>query len=251
MSPGSLSPVQSLSRALTLPFGLVAKARHARAVHPQGFLCRGTWTVDRSHPLAAGVPLLQEGAAFEVLARASRGIGLPQTVGDFLAVAVRVHDAHGPGDHQDLLFNTSANVPVVHHLFLPARRWFAQDYSTCLPYRTAAGTLLLGLRPPAVEGPGPSLDELRDVVRDGVEYALTICGPLGHFEPIGTLRLHGLVDPAEGDIDFDPFLTGGGLEPALAWLQTVRGEAYRWSRRGRRAPREPRIDPGPDRGPAT
>jgi hypothetical protein len=248
MSSPSKIPTQLLSRVLTLPFGLVAKARHARAVHPQGFLCRGTWTVDRTHPLAGNSPLLREGARYEVLARCSRGLGLPQTMGDFFAVAVRLVDAHGPGRHQDFLINTSADIPVVHHVFLPARRWFAQDYSTCLPYRTDAGTLLLGLRPPDEDGPGPSVDAMRDRVAAGVDYALTVAGPLGHFEPVGTLHLEGLLDPAEGDVDFDPFITGGGLEPAPAWLQTVRSEAYRWSRRGRRAPETPRMRPAPDPG---
>ncbi|MCW2958898.1 MAG: hypothetical protein JWP18_1701 [Solirubrobacterales bacterium] len=244
-SPGR-TPTQRLSRVLTIPFGVVARARHARAVHPQGFLCRGTWTVDRTTPLAGNSPLLRAGARYDVLARASRGLGLPQQMGDFFAVAVRLVDAHGPGRHQDFLLNTSADIPVVHHVFLPARRWFAQDYSTCLPYRTDAGTLLLGLRPPAEEGPGPSLDDMRDRVAGGVRFGLTIAGAFGRFEPIGTLHLHSLVDPAEGDVDFDPFITGGGLEPAPAWLQTVRSEAYRWSRRGRDAPEQPRIEPAPD-----
>ncbi len=248
MSPASpsLTPTQVLGRALTVPFGVVARARRARAVHPQGFLCHGTWTVDRTHPQAGSAPLLRAGARYDVLARCSRGLGLPQGWGDFFAVAVRLVDAHGPGRHQDFLINTSADVPVVHHVFLPARRWFAQDYSTCLPYRTDAGTLLIGLRPPDEEGPGPSLDAMRARVAEGVQYALTVTGPLGHFEPVGTLRLQGLLDPAAGDVDFDPFITGGGLEPAPAWLQTVRSEAYRWSRRGRDAPEKVRLTPAPD-----
>lgn len=240
------APTQALSRALTLPFGLVAKARSARAVHPQGFLCRGTWTIDRTHPLAGDVSLLHAGARHDVLARCSRGIGLPQNVGDFFAVAVRLVDAHGPGHHQDFLVNSSVDLPLAHHLFLPARRWFSQDHSTCLPYRTDAGTLLIGLRPPDEAGPGPSLDEMRDRVAGGVDYAVTIAGSLGRFEPVGTLHLEGVLDPSEGDADFDPSITGGGLEPAPAWLQTVRGEAYRWSRRGRHAPADPRAMPARD-----
>lgn len=235
-----------LRRTLTAPFGAIAAARHARAFHPQGFLCEGTWRVSRSVPVTTGVPLLDAGSEHRVLARPSRGIGLPETIGDLLAIAVRVVDAHGPGRPQDLLLNTSADVPVLHHLFLPAPRWFAQSYSSCLPYRTPGGVVLIGLLPPDARGPGPSLQEMRDAVTAGVRFGIAVAVPLGRWQRIGELELRGLVDPRRGDVDFEPFVNcGGGLEPAPSWLQSVRSEAYRWSRRGRGAPTSPRLEPGP------
>lgn len=242
--PRPTTPARVVRRGLAAPFGALAAARRARAFHPQGFLCHGTWTVTRTVPAAARVPLLREGAHHDVLARPSRGIGLPEAVGDFLAIAVRLQDAHGPGRPQDLLLNSSVDLPVLHHLFLPAPRWFAQSFSSCLPYGTPDGTVLIGLLPPAGRGPGPSLDELRAAIMHGLDLGIAVAGPLRRWERVGTLRLHGLVDPSAGDVDFDPLThCGGGLEPAPQWLQAVRSEAYRVSRRGRRAPDTPRVRP--------
>lgn len=231
---------------MTAPFALVSAARRARAFHPQGFLCHGTWKVERALPATTAVPVLQPGPPRPVIARPSRGVGLPESIGDFLAVAVRIVDAHGSGRPQDLLLNSSADAPVLHHAFLPAPRWFAQSYSSCLPYRTPAGTLLVGLLPPDERGPGPGLDDMQAAVDAGVRFGIAVAAPLGRWERIGELHLQGLVDPAQGDVDFEPILNcGGGLTPAPAWLQTVRSEAYRWSRRGRHAPSAPRREVEP------
>lgn len=240
-----LSPARVARRAATAPFGLVAAARGARAVHPQGFLCRGRWRITDEHAAAAGVPLLQRGADLEVLARPSRGAGLPERVGDFLAIAVRLVDAHGPGRPQDLLMNTTLDLPVAHHLFLPAPRWYAQSYSTCLPYTTDAGaTLLVGLLPPDEAGPGPSVDAMRRAVAEGTTFRIALATPLRRFAPIGELRLDEVVGPDAGDVDFEPLVNcGGGLHPAPAWLQRIRSEAYLRSRRGRHGPVTPRTRP--------
>lgn len=231
-------------RLLGAPFGAVARLRGARAVHPQGFLCRGTWSIDTALAITEGVPALGPGARFDVVARPSRGAGLPQRIGDFLAIAVRLVDANGPGRPQDLLMNSSVDVPVLHHAFLPAPRWFAQSYSTCLPYAVPGGALLIGLLPPAERGPDPSLDGLRERVSRGVTFGVAIAEPLGRWQRIGELRLDELTDAAAGDIDFEPVVnTGPSLSPAPAWLQRMRSAAYASSRRGRAAPRRPRVTP--------
>jgi hypothetical protein len=118
--------------------------------------------------------------------------------------SVRLLDAYGPGLDQDLLINASADLPVAHNVFLPAPRWFAQSYSTCLPYRAGAGLVVVGLLPPDRRGPGPSLDAMRAAL-------------------------------SNADVSFDPWNTGGGLLPAT-WLNRLRREAYRQSRLGRGAP---------------
>src|SRR5829696_5456262 len=222
-----------LERALALPFRAGSALRGARIFHPEGFLCDGGWAIDRDSRLAPHAEALRAGARHEVLARVSRGAGFPDSVPDFYAVAVRLIDAYGHGAHQDLLINASSGLPVVHHLFLPAPRWFAQTYSTCLPYRAGAGQFVIGLLPPRERGPGPPLAAMRVAVAAGVELGIALASPLGRFERVGTLRLH--APHAGGDTPFDPWHTGGGLEPAT-WLNRIRREAYAQSRRGRGLP---------------
>ncbi|MCW3012051.1 MAG: hypothetical protein JWO90_2455 [Solirubrobacterales bacterium] len=235
----------ALATVTTLPFRAISAARGARAVHPQGFVCRGRWTVERASPLAPDATVLRPGASYDVLARVSRGAGLPSAVGDFYGIAVRLLDAHGPGRHQDVLANASADLPLVHHVFLPAPRWYAQAYSTCLPYDAGAGPIVLGWLPPDRRGPGPSLDAMRDEVRRGAGFGIAVAALLGRFTEVGRLVLDGLVDPGDGDVDFDPTrFTGGGLRP-VGLLNRLRGPAYANSRRGRGAPRVPRALPAP------
>jgi hypothetical protein len=222
-----------LERAIAVPFRAGSALRGARIVHPEGFLCDGEWAIERDSPLAPRAEALRAGARYGVLARVSRGAGLPQAVPDFYAIAVRLLDAYGPGSHQDLLINASSGLPVLHHLFLPAPRWFTQTYSTCLPYRAGAAPFVIGLLPPRERGPGPPLAEMRAAVQAGVELGIALAPPLGRFARVGTLRLRAPHDG--GDTPYDPWNTGGGLEPAT-WLNRIRREAYAQSRRGRGLP---------------
>jgi hypothetical protein len=226
-----------LRTVASLPFRALAAARGARAFHPQGFLCRGTWTVERTSPLAPGAQVLQAGAEHPCIVRLSRGAGLPEWLPDVYGISVRLEDAYGPGRHQDLLINSSADLPVVHHVFLPSPRWYGQSHSTCLPYRAGAGLVLIGLQPPRRRGPEPSVDAMRAEVARGTSYGIAVAASLGRWEPIGTLALRDPLAPEFGDVDFDPWNTGGGLVPAT-WLNRWRREAYRQSRLGRGAPAE-------------
>ena len=226
-----------LRTVASLPFRLLSAARGARAFHPQGFLCRGTWSVDRTSPLAPGAAVLRAGAEHPCIVRLSRGAGLPEWLPDVFGISVRLQDAYGPGRHQDLLINSSADLPGVHHVFLPAPRWYSQSHSTCLPYRAGAGLVVIGLMPPGGSGPGPALDAMRTEVARGTTYGIGVAAPLGRWQPIGTLALREPLGPEAGDVDFDPWNTGGGLVPAT-WLNRLRREAYRQSRLGRGAPAE-------------
>jgi hypothetical protein len=224
--------------AVALPFRLGSALRGARVFHPKGFLCRGSWEIEQSSAMTPQATVLRAGARHAVIARASRGAGLPERMGDFFGVAVRLVDAYGPGRHQDLLMNSSSGLPVLHHLFLPAPRWFSQSYSTCLPYRAGANSFVIGLLPPSRRGPGPSLGAMRAAIDDGVTFGIAVTGSLGRWTRLGALRLFEPLPPEAGDVDFDPWNTGGGLVPAT-WLNRLRREAYRQSRRARGRPAEP------------
>jgi hypothetical protein len=225
----------ALESAIALPFRVGSAVRGARIFHPKGFLCGGSWEVDRAAEPADGAQVLAVGARHDVVARVSRGAGLPEALPDFLGIAVRLVDAYGPGRHQDLLLNASSSLPVLHHLFLPAPRWFSQSYSTCLPYRAGGRPFLIGLLPPREPGPDPSLAAMRAAVEEGVSFGIALSTPLGRWRRIGTLRLQVPLPPGADDVDYDPWHTGGNLTPAT-WLNRIRREAYRQSRLARGRP---------------
>jgi hypothetical protein len=225
----------ALEAAIAVPFRLGSALRGARIFHPRGFLCHGVWEVEIASVLTSDAIVFRPGARHDVVARLSRGVGLPEALPDFFGIAVRLVDAYGPGSHQDLLLNASSGLPLLHHLFLPAPRWFAQSYSTCLPYRSGSKPFLIGLLPPPDRGPAPPLIAMRAAVQTGVAFGIAVAGPLGRWKPVGTLELHSPISPDAGDVDFDPWNTGGGLVPAT-WLNRIRREAYRQSRRARGRP---------------
>ncbi len=63
--------------------------------------------------------------------------------------------------HQDLLLVTSADLPLVHHIFLPADDVQKRPYTSSLPYRAGADTFLVGALPNA--------DSARPEGKDGLD----------------------------------------------------------------------------------
>ncbi len=193
-----------------------------------------------------GAPLLDAPGRHPAVVRLSRGAGLPDALPDTLGLAVRLCDVHGPGRHQDLLMNTSADAPLAHHLILPAPGgWFAQSYSSVLPYRVGGALRLFGALPvspppPAAGAPRGSLRELdAALARGGVAFDLALAPLGGRLAPVGRLVL-GARLPAHvaEEIRFSPWHTGGGIRPAGP-LQGTRRPAYRGSQRGRVTARTP------------
>ncbi len=186
-----------------------------------------------------GAPLLDAPGRHPAVVRLSRGAGLPDALPDTLGLAVRLCDVHGPGLHQDLLMNTSADAPLVHHLILPAPRgWFAQSYSSVLPYRIGGALRLFGALPasppPDVAVPPGSLRELdAALARGGVAFHLALAPLGGRLAPFGHLALgERLPARVAEEIRYSPWHTGGGIAPAGPF-QGTRRPAYRGSQRGR------------------
>ncbi|WP_431902988.1 hypothetical protein [Amycolatopsis thermoflava] len=171
-------------------FGALARLRHARVFHPRGVLLRGTLET-----LAPGeLPLPPSGP---VVARLSKGAGLPRGMPDILGLALRIPTDDGPWD----LTLASASARV---LLRPARGWRRAVFSSLVPYRVAAG-----LRWILAEVDGPATPVAR----------IELDPPLGDGER-----------PS-----FDPMLhspPGARLYPD--WLSRLREPAYQGSRAGRR-----------------
>ena len=209
--------------------------RGKRVFHPDGDAYLATFTVpDRPKP--TGVPLFDEPGPKRALVRASRAAGLPEPLPDALGLAIRLQDAHGPGHHQDFLLITSANLPVAHHLIVPALGgFFGHSYSSLLPYRIGGALRLVGAMPVDHE-PARSLDALAAAARAGeARFDLALAAVGGRFRKVGRIQLGERLAPEAGEaLRFNPWHTGGGITPAGP-LQTLRGAAYRGSQAGRRA----------------
>jgi hypothetical protein len=120
-----------LGSAAAAGFGSLARARHDRALHPEGVVWAATTTFVRA---VAGVPALSGAGEIDSLLRLSRAIGLPTALPDILGLALRLHDLHGPGRSQDLLL-ASSPAPPMHAMLAPARSFERAWFTSLLPYR--------------------------------------------------------------------------------------------------------------------
>lgn len=190
---------------------LLAEVRSTdKPLHPHGRLRTGR--LERlGNPEPVGVPWLDRTGTDEVLARTSRAIGLPSPLPDIHGLAVRV-----PVDDEyaDLLFATTAWNRVGRHVLVPTMG-AGPSLTTLLPYRTAAGPVVIGAR------------------QSGSSYDLSWATVGGGWHRFAELRLS---EPAAPDavVSFDPVLNRPpGLTP-YAWVTALRERAYATARAHRR-----------------
>jgi hypothetical protein len=157
-----------------------------------------------------------------VVLRFSRSIGLPPPSPDILGLAVRIVDAHGPNQHQDLLLDSASPAPVLRRLPAPSRDVLGSTYNSLLPYAAGGRHWLLGAR---ALPESPRVTRLDDVPVP-VSFALLVATPHGPWEQIGTMRATAELPAPEGRrVRFSPANTGGGLELAGP-MQEWRRQAY-------------------------
>jgi hypothetical protein len=212
--------------------GALAAVRRGKAVHPHGVVYDARLEIagDPAAPQAA--ELLARPGEHRAIARFSRSIGMPRPVPDLLGLSVRLPDAYGDGRHQDFLLVTSADYPLVHHVFLPARDVQQRPYTSALPYRAGDDLFLVGALPQR-DSPRPAgeneFERLEAAAATGrLAFDLATARMTGRFQPVGTLRI-GRRLPHELDaLRFNPWNTGGGMEPA-GWLNDARDRAYKLS----------------------
>jgi hypothetical protein len=212
--------------------GAVAGARRGKAVHPHGAVYEGRLVVTGAPVAPPAAILLSQPGEHRAIVRFSRSLGLPRPLPDLLGLSLRVLDAYGRGRHQDLLLVTSVDLPVLHHLFLPAGDVQQRPYTSSLPYRAGADLFLVGALPvagsPRPPG-GTELDRLRAAAAtERLSFELAIAPMRGRFERVATVRIG---DPLPAELDalrFNPWNTGGGMAPA-GWLNGARDLAYRLS----------------------
>jgi hypothetical protein len=218
-----------------LLFGALTLVRRRRIFHPDGALFAAELRVLRGAHAALDWDLLRRPRRFDALVRLSRGAGLPEPLVDHLGIALRVVDAYGRGRHQDLLLGASSPLPVGRHLLLPARGYLRSWYSTVLPYRARGRRVVLGAQP--LDGGAVGDDPYRiEPHGDGTPAWRILAASLtGGWQPIAELRLERRLPDARAEaLRFNPWNTGGGLEPS-GLLNALRDSAYRSSQAARSA----------------
>jgi hypothetical protein len=239
MRPGAhLKPsalMDAVGYAAGIPFAIAAAARGGKAVHPHGAVHEATIVIAGGDPAPRAATLLREPGEHRALVRFSRSLGLPRPLPDLLGMSIRMPDVHGPGRHQDFMLVTSADLPVVHHGFLPAADVWQRPYSSSLPYRSGGERFIVGALPDP-DGPRPDgeheLARLDKAARTGeLRFALAVAAPMGRFRPVGEIRVGARLPDELDAIQMNPFNCGGGLEPA-GFLNRLRDYAYPLSQAG-------------------
>ena len=123
----------------------------------------------------------------------SRSVGLPRPVPDLLGMSLRVLDAYGVDRHQDVLAVSSVDLPVLHHLFVPAGDLQQRPYSSSLPYRAGEDTFTLGItsdpRSPRPEGRDEFERLERAAVTGELVFGLAAARLGGRFRRLGSLHV--------------------------------------------------------------
>jgi hypothetical protein len=216
-------------------FAAAAAVRRGKAVHPHGVTYAARLTVTGATAAPRGAQLLRTPAEHDAIVRFSRSLGLPRPLPDLLGVSVRVLDAYGSGRHQDLLAVTSVGLPGLHQVFVPATDVQQRPYTTALPYRAGSERFVIGVVPhPMSPRPGGD-DEFERLARAAatgrLRYNLAVTPLLGRFRPVGTLSIGARLPDELDALRFDPWNSGGGLEP-VGLLNRLRDYAYTMSQAG-------------------
>jgi len=219
---------------VALALGAVAAARRGKAVHPHGVVHEAALVVEGGPGAPRGAPFLERRARHRGIVRFSRSVGLPRPLPDLLGMSIRLPGVHGEGGDQDFLLISSADRPLVHHLFLPANDVQQRPYSSSLPYRSGARLYLIGALP-RPDSPRPSgrdeLDRLhKAAATGGLSFDFAVAPLGGRFAPVGRLEVGARLGPELDALRFNPHNTGGGLEPS-GLLNRMREQAYPASQR--------------------
>ncbi len=233
-----MRPADVVARAAGVSTGAVLAAgsalRRGKVVHPHGVVFEARMIVGGARAAPPAAELLSRPAEHAALVRFSRSLGLPRPLPDLLGMSIRVLDAYGHRAHQDFLLVTSADLPVLHHVFLPAGDVQQRPYTSSLPFRAGQERFIVGALP-CEDSPRPGgsdeLDRARAAAATGrMRFELAVAPPRGRFVPVAELRIGA---PAPDHLDamqFEPWKGGGGLEP-VGVLNAMRRYAYPMSDR--------------------
>lgn len=189
-------------------FGSLARLTGGRPIHPRGHAYEAELVVDT--PRLRGARLFAKPGRRRAVVRLSRGFGLPHPLPDLNSIAIKVPNAYGGGRDQDFLLTAAGDRPLLRHVFAFGGTHRDRTYSSVLPFRIGARTMLLGATP----RPGERALDLR------------VATPLGTWTTVGRVELGEPLDEEhEDELAFNSDTTGGGIEP-VGMVNRVRGAAY-------------------------
>jgi hypothetical protein len=225
--------VQSVPATILAGFRKLAQLRQGRAFHPRGLLLSGQLSGHGN-----GLLPLPTGPG-DVLARVSKGAGVPGGGPDVLGLALRLPSdnlpcpAEGPWD---ILLSTAGTGALTRMLPRPAATWHRATYSTIEPYR-AEGRHVWLLARPAGHPTGPaSIEALQDWVRrEPLRFTLHESGHDRRWRQVAEVTLSRPLPENDEDPAFNPMThIPPDVRLAPEWLSRLRELAYRGSRIGRR-----------------
>ncbi|MDP8955789.1 MAG: hypothetical protein M3N24_02365 [Actinomycetota bacterium] len=216
--------------ALTAAFFAAAtRLRGRRFFHPYGRAFAGRLHIPKKK---AG---LKQGS-HQVIARLSRGAGLPRGLPDVLGLAIKLPDFNGPRKDQDFLLVSAASAPIARHLLLPAAVFGSRTFSTVLPYAVHGEVLLYGTlpSPPPERVIGLDLQNLDEAVEQGrLRFRFAVATLTGPWRRIGELRLERPLSQELSDtLRFNPWNTSERIRP-VGPLNRLRANAYPASQEAR------------------
>jgi hypothetical protein len=225
-----------LAEAAGLSIGAVLAAlagiRRGKSFHPDGVVYEARLEILGAPVAPQGAELLSQPGDHRAVARFSRAVGVPRPIPDLLGLSIRLPDVYGAGRHQDFLLVTSADYPLLHHIFLPAIDTQQRPYTSSLPYRAGSELFLVGALPDPESPRPPGRDEferLEAAAATGrLSFQLAVASVNGRFRPVGRLRVGRRLGPELDPLRFNPWNSGGGMTPA-GWLNGARDRAYKLS----------------------
>jgi hypothetical protein len=218
----------AVGRLVASAFGLLARLRGARALHPEGHSYAVEIETASTAPLRPG--------RYRGVVRLSRSIGLPEPWPDLLGLAVRMLDADGAGGMQDLLLVSSFSAVLGRHLLVPRRAYGEAFYSGILPVQAGSRKAIIGARPvwAGQAHPVARLAEVDSAV--GVElqgFDLMLARPLGSWLPLARVHLVRPLPAADSaSLDLNPYHQAAELAP-VGVLNALRRRSYAASQRAR------------------
>ena len=220
-----------VSDIAALPIRLGAAIRNRRLFHPSGVMAEGI--LERIAPEGEGLPM----NSCDVIARVSKGVGLPGASPDVAGLAWRIPpppDLRSCSPWDVLLASTLGATRVG---LAPALSWSGATFSSLMPLRYHDGLWWVRARlATRIDAPGLSLNAVENQISStGITFNIDQARGTGAFRPLARLTLRH-VDPSCDDIAFDPAMhSDPEVELAPRWLGDFRRSAYERSRQGRDA----------------
>ncbi|MCG5432834.1 phosphodiesterase [Mycobacterium sp. MYCO198283] len=216
-----------------LPLQVGSAVRHRRVFHPIGVLARGR--LERTAPPGVGLPV----ESTDVVARVSKGAGVPGALPDVIGLAVKMPPQAFAATAWDLLLVSAGSGLLTRFALRPTLTWGGTAMTTLMPLRYEDAWWWVQARLTTELEGGLSIDAVSEAIANGgVTFELSQARGTGGFEPLATLTLTEVVPTDEQhDVNFDPTRNSApNVKLGPEWLTRLRERAYWRSRKGRHAP---------------